>query len=376
MNFTIDRAAFLAAAKRAAQVAPSVSSLEILKCVLLEPDTGQRKLYITSTNMEMSLRQSVPLLSCEGDDTARAVSAKLLSSMLTHLAGSTVDIHESEQHTLVLSSEQATYQLPQGNRKDFPYVKIPAPSDAVKLSGLPSLVRRTAFATTQSSDMPLLKCICLRLTGEGLQAMGSDGTCIVSVKGDKQCVGSKSYLIPAAALEKLAQLCTDKDTFSVGTAGRQIVFVRDDLQFSTRLMDGNYVDVDRLIAETQNGFTVLTDGRELRRILQTASAACRDNRLLLQFKGDRLTLRCTGDAGTSHASLAVIPLTGQPEGEYCFAVDRLDRCLRALRGTVTLGIAQGGMLTLAAEDAFYMQAQLRIPAAKKAPSKKKTAKAA
>ena len=38
----------------------------------------------------------------------------------------------------------------------------------------------------------------------------------------------------------------------------------------------------------------------------------------------------------------------------CFAVDRLERCLRALRGTVTLGIAQTGMLTLSTEDAFYI----------------------
>ena len=60
----------------------------------------------------------------------------------------------------------------------------------------------------------------------------------------------------------------------------------------------------------------------------------------------------------------------------CFAVDRLERCLRALRGTVTLGIAQTGMLTLSTEDAFYMQTQLRITASKTKPARKKAAKAA
>ena len=62
MNFTIERAAFLTAAKRAAQLAPSTSPLEVLKCALLEIDTETRSLHMTATNMEVTLRQDVPLL--------------------------------------------------------------------------------------------------------------------------------------------------------------------------------------------------------------------------------------------------------------------------------------------------------------------------
>ena len=159
-------------------------------------------------------------------------------------------------------------------------------------------------------------------------------------------------------------------------ADRQLVFVKEGFQFAARLMHGSYVDTDSLIAGTQNTFTVLSDSEELRRTLQTATAACMDNRTILHFDGNRLTLRCTGEVGSSNAALTVIPLTGQPAGDYCFAVDRLDRCLRALRGTVTLGIAQTGMLTLSTEDAFYMQTQLRMTASKAKPPRKKAAKAA
>lgn len=159
-------------------------------------------------------------------------------------------------------------------------------------------------------------------------------------------------------------------------ADRQLVFVKEGFQFAARLMHGSYVDTDSLIAGTQNTFTVLSDSEELRRTLQAATAACMDNRTILHFDGNRLTLRCTGKVGSSNAALTVIPLTGQPAGDYCFAVDRLERCLRALRGTVTLGIAQTGMLTLSTEDAFYMQTQLRMTASKAKPARKKAAKAA
>lgn len=354
MNFTIERAAFLTAAKRAAQLVPSASPLEVLKCALLEIDTGTRCLHMTATNMEVTLRQDVPLLAYEGGDTTFAIDAKLLSAMLANLPGNTVECCKGDKDTLALSSDHAYYQVPTASGKGFPRMNITAPESMVKLSGVPSMVRRAAFATDpNNSNMPLLRCVNLRLTADGLRAVGSDGVCIVSAKGDKQCTGDQTFLIPAANLEKLAQLCEEKDTFSVGMADRQLVFVKEGFQFAARLMHGSYVDTDSLIAGTQNTFTVLSDSEELRRTLQAATAACMDNRTILHFDGNRLTLRCTGEVGSSNAALTVIPLTGQPAGDYCFAVDRLERCLRALRGTVTLGIAQTGMLTLSTEDAFY-----------------------
>ncbi len=65
-------------------------------------------------------------------------------------------------------------------------MNITAPESMVKLSGVPSMVRRAAFATDpNNSNMPLLRCVNLRLTSDGLRAVGSDGVCIVSAKGDK-----------------------------------------------------------------------------------------------------------------------------------------------------------------------------------------------
>ena len=107
MNFTIERAAFLTAAKSAAQLVPSASPLEVLKCVLLEIDTGTRSLHMTATNMEVTLRQDVPLLAYEGGDTTFAIDAKLLSAMLTNLPGNTVECCKGDKDTLALSSDHA-----------------------------------------------------------------------------------------------------------------------------------------------------------------------------------------------------------------------------------------------------------------------------
>ena len=78
------------------------------------------------------------------------------------------------------------------------------------------------------------------------------------------------------------------------------------------------------------------------------------------------------------APVDVIALTGAPVGDFWFSSRQLSTCLKALTGTVTLGIAGGGMLTLSTQDAFYMQSAMRAPTEKKTekPARAPAAKAA
>ena len=102
---------------------------------------------MTATNMEVTLRQDVPLLAYEGGDTTFAIDAKLLSAMLANLPGNTVECCKGDKDTLALSSDHAYYQAPTASDKGFPRMNITAPESMVKLSGVPSMVRRAAFAT-------------------------------------------------------------------------------------------------------------------------------------------------------------------------------------------------------------------------------------
>ena len=85
----------------------------------------------------------------------------------------------------------------------------------------------------------------------------------------------------------------------------------------------------------------------------------------LSFQDQRLLFHCSGDLGSASAGIEVIALTGTPTGEYWYSVRQLTSCLKALGGTITLGIAQGGMLTISTQDAYYLQNVMRAPAAKK-----------
>ena len=60
MHITINRAELLAAVKRASTIAPPDSPLDVLKGVLLEVDSADGMLTVTSTNLEVSLAEKLP----------------------------------------------------------------------------------------------------------------------------------------------------------------------------------------------------------------------------------------------------------------------------------------------------------------------------
>ena len=373
MNITMDRAELLHAVKRAAAIAPSGSPLEVLKGVLLEADAASKSLVLTATDLEVTLKQR---LSCAAqEDDALAIDARLLAGMLEKLPGDTVELRRDPGDSrLNVQSGDAKYSVSVWERNSYPKQEIPAVTSLIRISGIPSMAKRTVFAADEKNEKPMLKCVQLRFTQDGLRAAGSDGNCVVTARGDEKSTGDLSVLIPAPSLSRLARMCEDKDEFRVGVTGKKIVFARQGFLFSARLIEAGYIDTDLLTSTLQNQFTVLTDVAELRRALDSVSCVDPDGKVQLTFEGMTLSFRCGVVHGSAQDAIAVAPLTGMPQGEHWFLTRRLSNCLRALSGTATLGIAAGGMLTLDTEHAFYMQTGVRPRTAQQQkPAKRKKA---
>ena len=94
MHITINRAELLAAVKRASTIAPPDSPLDVLKGVLLEVDSADGMLTVTSTNLEVSLAEKLPCTVHE--DGALVFTAKTLAEMLQRLPEETAELCRRE----------------------------------------------------------------------------------------------------------------------------------------------------------------------------------------------------------------------------------------------------------------------------------------
>ncbi len=375
MKLSLNHAEFLSAVKRGESIAPRDSALDILKGLLLEADSTSGKLTITATNLEITLEQKIPCSVSE--DGAIVLNARLAASMLEKLTGDVVTLERIPGKLLLyLRGSGTEYLIPIWERNSYPKLEIPFPEDTVLVGGIPGMARRTVFAAAQDGNKPLMKCVNLKFTKDGLRAAVGNGSCIVAARGDDKSTGNISLLLPALSLEKLARMCGEEDEFHVGTTGKAIVFLQKDFAYSARLLEGDYIDTDRIIGSIQNQFTVLTGVQELRKALDSASCVDTDGKVCLRFEGQRLTFCCRSERGNTAVALDVVPLTGMPRGEYWYIAKQLMLCLKSLAGTVKLGVAQGSMLTLETENAYYMQTGVRPEAAVQKKEKKKPARKA
>ena len=368
MNITINRMEMLDTARRMASIAPADSPLDVLHGVLLEADAGSGRLALTATSLELALMEQLPCTAVESGTFA--IDAQMLTGMVEKLPEDTVEIiHPEGGAAVTLRSGCAHYTVPIWPRSSFPKPEIPFPEDTVQVSGIPDMAKRTVFAVSTENDKPLMRCVNLMFTPQGLQAAGSDGNCIVTARGDTQSVGNISLLIPASSLAKLARITDNDVEFHVGTTGKSIVFFKENFLFSARLMEGSYINTNQLLTAIRNGFTVLTDILDLKSALSSVLCVGAEGKVSLSFDGPALTFYCQGTNASATAPIEVIPLTGNPQGEYWYSAKKLAACLRALSGNVTLGVSQNGMLTLNTQDAIYVQSAMRPPAENAAPAK-------
>ena len=361
---------------RAASVSPASSPVDILKGVLLETDAAAKRLTVTATNKEITLEQKLPCDASEDDELV--VNAKLFAGMLEQLDGESVELRRVPGSSLLsVKGGRAEYTVPVFERKEFPRTEIPFPEDTIQVTGIPGMAKRSVFAVSTNDTVPLMKCVNLMFTRDGLVAAGSDGLCLVTTKGDTKSTGNVNFLMPAHSLEKLARMSSDKDEYRVGTTGNDIVFTKENFVFSARILNGDYINTQGIIGNLKNSFTVLSDMAELRETLHSVIAVDPDGPVKLGFSASRLLFASNGVYGQASTEIAVTPLTGAPSGEYWFIAKRLYESLRAFSGTVTLGIAQNGILTFSTDETFYMQPGVRPPSVKKeTPAPKPRKKAA
>ena len=197
-----------------------------------------------------------------------------------------------------------------------------------------------------------------------MQAVSTDSFRIASAKGDRESRGNISFLVPAASLEKLAGLVSDREKLQVGTTGKAIVFRKENFLFAARIMEGPYLAVSQVLSNLKQQFTVLTDAALLRdTILQALSVTGTQNRFSLSFAGSRLTVRCESEYGISETAMDVVALSGEPTGVYWYNPAQLLECLKALNGTLMLEVVQHSALLLKTDELVCFQMAVREPKA-------------
>ncbi|NCC35846.1 MAG: DNA polymerase III subunit beta [Chloroflexia bacterium] len=251
------------------------STLPVLSNVLLATDEGRLKL--AATNLEVGITHWIGAQIQE--EGAVTVPAKLLADVIGSLPNDRVTLTlDARTQTLKVECGRFTSNIKGIEADEFP--TIPSITGQEPLTSLPPDVLREAidqvvFAAATDESRPVLAGVLVRLNDTRLFFAAADGFRLATrnVPLPEPVTRQSEFIVPARTLAELARIASETQgqvSITVATGGSQVLFHTETTELVSRLIDGRFPDVERIIPQQHVTRSVL-ETSELAKAVKLAS---------------------------------------------------------------------------------------------------------
>lgn len=262
------------------------SNLEILGYILLKTENGMIK--VSSTNLEIGVSSYV---GGKVDKTGEiAVPARLFVDLISSVPNKKIEI-DVENGVVNIKSENFKSNIKGLPAEEFPL--IPQPKGKVnfklKKSSLKEAVLSVVFSAAPDESRPVLSGVYLNIKDNNLFFAATDSYRLAEkkIKLDGKNADTE-IIIPARSLIELSRVLEGEGDVEVSIDENQALFKTDDVEFTTRLIEGKYPDYKKIIPESSEIKIKIKKG-ELLNAVKMASLFSRETtnsiRFLLKQKG-------------------------------------------------------------------------------------------
>ncbi|MFA6007282.1 MAG: DNA polymerase III subunit beta [Candidatus Shapirobacteria bacterium] len=228
--------------------------LPILNHILFSTDNGRLKL--SATNLDLAINYWIGAkIETEG---SFCLPAKEITEFVSYLSPGPLTLSLKDTNLLTLTSPKTETNFACLPPSDFPEIPSLDPKTAfeIDLPLLTQAINQIAFAAAIDDSRPVLTAILCTFSSDNLTLVATDGFRL-SLKSIKLVNPlslndqAQTFLIPAKSLQEIVKLARASKKIKIGltTDSHQIVFVLDDLELVSRLIDGEYPDYHRIVPE-------------------------------------------------------------------------------------------------------------------------------
>ncbi len=250
MKFSVERAKLLEAVNHLSRVVSSKTSLPVLEGILLSCEQG--KLTLISYNLEMGIKKEI--YSNTEKEGSIVINAKILAEILRKMDGMSVEISADDRLMCHIKSGSASFEIMGMSATDFPEMPTVSGNDGFILSGeiLKNMVRRTIFAVAQNEGTrPVLTGIKVTIENGNLQFVAIDGFRL-AIRNEKLNIDKNiQFIVTGRSINEVVKLIeNDTDDIEVFVNGNLICFEVGGYSLISRLLEGSFVEYNKLLSET------------------------------------------------------------------------------------------------------------------------------
>jgi len=275
-------------------IAPK-AALPVLANIAIATEKGRLKL--SATNLECGI--NLWLGAKVEKEGSIAVPAKILTEFVSSLPPEKINL-EVKENNLFLSTPGYKANFAGSSLSEFPPIASSSgKADLIfKKEEFAENLAQVVFAAATDEGRPVLTGVLLRLEGQKLSLVATDGYRLSVKKIEiKEGLLKEDLLVPAKALLEVARISQEKGDeekeikMALTNDKNQIVFSLPGIDYSSRLIDGEFPDFAKIIPET-NETKAEFDREEFFRAVKTASIFAREqaNIVKLKFEPGKLTV--------------------------------------------------------------------------------------
>ena len=353
MKIIVEQSTLLKALAHTQSIVERRQTIPILANVLLEATNDT--VHLKATDNELEISEKIPAKVEE--EGAVTVPAHKLYDIVRRLPdGAELSLSFSEETNQVnLISGRSKFSLASINPEGFPSMAREETPFSFDLSGdqLLSLINQTSFAASLEETRYNLNGIYLHEKEGMLVAVATDGhrlacTKIALPNGAK---GMEGIIIPRKTIGEIAKLATENvETVHLSLSANQIRFKMNDIELSSRLVDGTYPDYEKVIP-ANNDKALEADAKVLANVIERVSVVSEKSRgIKLSLRTNLLQISATAvDEGSAEDELDAV-YTGE-ELDIGFNFRYLLDILAQIKGQNVKILLQDGVSPVILQDA-------------------------
>lgn len=296
------------------------STIPAIECILIDAK-APAEIVLTTYDLEKGVR-------CEAEGTVLdggcfAVNAQKFFQTVRVMEGESVTLSVNDRLEVSIESGRSVYKMSALPGADFPAVPSLRSEMSFEVSSalLRRMITKISFAMGVNDQRPVLNGAFFRVTDGEMLAVSCDGFKLAKCSCRAELVNKNtdgstlrySYIVPQKTVNELARMLPDdeEEKVTVFMSRKNMVYVFDGLIFFTRLIEGEYIDYERIILKNHR-INMVCDRATLLSALERAAIVTEEKiagstRTPLKFslEGDVLKLTAVSSAGSSYDEVSV-----------------------------------------------------------------------
>lgn len=297
------------------------SVLSTIEGILIEakvPDT----VILTTYDLEKGVRTQIEAKVIE--EGSYILNAQKFNQTIRVMGGDEITLTVEENMSACISCGKSSHKMSALAGKDFPTIPD-LESDRsfiVSQAVLKKMINQVSFAMAVNDQRTVLNGCFMKISDNEVMAVTCDGFKSAKCKKDTELVNKNtngnahldySFIVPVKTVNELSKLLDDDDEAltQIYVTRKNIVLLIGELTFFSRLIDGAYIDYERIMVRTHKVF-VDVDKQTILSALERASLVTEEriagsvrSHVKLEVNSGVLKISATSATGSTYEEIAV-----------------------------------------------------------------------